>query len=175
MSYAQELKNLVAEIKTGHRDRKADIGKIKRETRDILSAADIYMKKVATEIKDAAKELENFLAKSEENRKKDFTVIMGGIQNQLKELKGYVKDLLVKNEASRVADFKAVMGDVKRIVKGIQQETRGKLGDYKAERKEAAGYWDSLRKRGAAPEIETETEEEVVAPKKRKARRKRKK
>ena len=160
MAWAQETKNLVAEIKTGHIDRTTRIGEIKNETRDILGEADNYMKKVAAELKDAAKDLKDFLAKSEETRKKDFTAMMGEIRAKIKEIKGDVKDFLAKNEEKRMADFKALMKDVMGKVEEIKKSTKDLLGDYKAERNEAARYWASIRSKREAGEV-------LVAPQKR--------
>ena len=64
MAWAQETKNLVAEIKTSHIDRTTRIKEIKGETRDILAEANAYIKKVAAELKDAAKDLRDFLART---------------------------------------------------------------------------------------------------------------
>ena len=166
--YAQELKNLVAEIKTGHQDRTARIGEIKNETRDILGEADDYMKKVATELKDAAKDLKDFLAKSEETRKKDFTAMMGEIRARIKDIKGDVKDFLAKSEEKRIANFKALMKDITGKVEEIKKSTKDLLGSYKAERKDAARYWASLRGR----EVPLEVEEAAEKPKAKKGRKK---
>ena len=169
MAYAQELKNLVAEIKTGHRDRATRISEIKGETRDILAEADAYIKKVAVELKDAAKALKDFLAKSEETRKKDFNAVMGGIQTKIKDIKGDVKDFIAKSEEKRIVDFKALMRGVTGAVEEVKGTTKRMLADYRAERKEAAGYWGRL---GARGEAASATEETSVAPKRRGRRKK---
>ena len=145
MTWAQETKNLVAEIKIGHIDRTTKVEEIRGETRDILVEADAYIKKVATELKDAAKDLKDFLAKSEGARKKDFDVMMKGIQAKIKEIKSDVKDFLSKSEETRIVDFKALMKDVTGKVEEIKKSTKNLLGDCKAERKEAAGYWGRLK------------------------------
>jgi len=168
MAWAQEMKNLAAEIKTGRKDRTARIGEIKRETRDILGKADDYMKGVANELKEMARDLKNFLAKSEDTRKKDFDGMMKGIQAKIKEIQGDVKDFLAKSEEKRMADFRAVMKDVTNRVNDIKETVKGTLGGYKAERKEAAGYWDRLKGKEAA--VVEKTEEE--APKRKRGRRK---
>lgn len=145
MAWAQEMKNLAAEIKIGHKDRTARIGEVKGETRNILAEADAYIKKVAIELKDAAKDMRDFLARSEETRKKDFNTMIGGIQAKIKEIKGDVKDFLSKTKDKRMADFKALMKDVMGKVEEIKKSTKDLLGDYKAERKEAMGYWTKLK------------------------------
>jgi len=160
MAYAQELKNLVAEIKTGHIDRTTRIKEIKGETRDILVEADAYMKKVAVERKDAAKDLRDFLAKSEETRKKDFNAVMGEIRAKIKDIKGDVKDLIAKSEEKRIVNFKVLMKDVTGAVEKVKGTTKRMLADYRAERKEAAGYWAGIKGR-------KEVEEVPAAPKKR--------
>lgn len=174
MAYAQELKNLVAEIKAGHRDRAARIDEIRGETRDILKGADDYIKKVAGELKDMARDLKDFLAKSEGTRKKDFNAMMGEIQAKIKEIKGYMKDLLLRSEEKRIADFKALMKDIagdiagiKKRVEGLKEDTRGMLSGYKAERKEAAGYWARLKAGEKAEETESTEEEAPRAGRKR--------
>lgn len=160
MAWAQETKNLVAEIKTGHIDRTTRIKEIKGETRDILTEADAYIKKVAAELKDAAKDLRDFLARSEETRKKDFNAMIGGIRAKIKEIKGDVKDFLAKSEEKRMTDFKALMKDVTGKVEEIKKSTKDLLGDYKAERNDAARYWASIRGKEEAGEV-------PAAPKKR--------
>lgn len=168
MAWAREIKNLTAEIKTGHRDRTVQIGKIKKDARDILEDADVFMKRVAAELKDAAKELRDFLAKSEELRKRDFDTLYKEIQAQIKDIKADVKDFLAKSEDKRMADFKATMEDITEAVEGIQKTVKGMLNDYGAERKEAAAYWASLKKRGVATE---EAEEESVPKTKGKSKK----
>ena len=148
MAWAQEMKNLAADIKTSHKDRADRIGEIKRETRDILGAADDYMKQVVAELKKTAKDLKDFLAKSEDTRKKDFDGMMKGIQAKIKEIQGDVKDFLAESEEKRMADFKDIMKDIKGDINTIKKSvadtlksTKGLIGTYSAERKEAAGYW----------------------------------
>ncbi|MDP2966856.1 MAG: hypothetical protein Q8N87_00320 [bacterium] len=160
MAWAQEMKNLAVEIKTGHQSRTARISEVKKETRDILGEADDYMKGVATELKEMARDLKNFLAKSEEARKKDFRVMMGGIQAKIKDIKGEVKDFLAKNEEKRMADFKALMKDVTGAVDTIEKSTKDLLGSYRGERKEAARYWAGIKGKKGVEEIS-------AAPKKR--------
>ena len=160
MAWAQETKNLVAEIKTGHNDRTARIGEIKRETKNILGAADDYMKQVVTELKEMAGDLKKFLATSEETRKKDFDVMMKGIQAKIKDIQGDVKDFLAKSGEKRMVDFKALMKDVTGAVDTIRKSTKDLLGDYKAERNDAARYWVSIRGK-------EEAEKAPVAPKRK--------
>ena len=171
MAWAQEMKNLAAEIKTGHKDRTARIGEIKRETRDILGKADDYMKGVANELKEMARDLKNFLAKSEDTRKKDFDVMMKGIQAKIKEIQGDVKDFLAESEEKRIAGFKAMMKDVTGKVNEIKASVKGLLGGYRAERKEAAGYWVRLKGKETAV-VEEAEEAEEEAPKRKRGRRK---
>lgn len=160
MSYAQEMKNLAANIKISHKDRTADIKEIKKQTRDILAAADHYMKNIGKDLKD-------FLAKSQETRNRDFNATIKEIQAKIKEIKGDVKSFLAKSEEERMANFKVTMKDVTGKVEEIKKFVKGTLGDYKAERKEAAGYWASIKKRGV-PAAEEEAEEAPVASKKKK-------
>ena len=98
MAWAQEMKNLEADIKTSHRDRTARLGEIKRETGNILGAADDYMKRVAAELKEMARDLKDFLAKSEDTRKKDFDAMMKGIQDRIEEIKDGMKDFISQSE-----------------------------------------------------------------------------
>ena len=163
MAWAQEMKNLAAEIKTGHIDRATKIKEIKGETRNILAEADAFMKKTAVELKDMAKDLKDFLAKSEDTRKKDFDAMIKVIRARVKDIKGDTADLLVqfdkemkelaadlkdflqKNEANRIADFKGMMKDINADIDAIRKAVGTILADYKAERKEAAGYWGRLK------------------------------
>ena len=90
MAWAQEMKNLAAAIKTGHRERTGRIDEIKKETKDLLADADNFMKKIAADLKEAARDLKDFLAKSEATRKKDFDAMMGEIRAKIREIKGDV-------------------------------------------------------------------------------------
>jgi len=92
MSWAQEIKNLVADIKVSHKDRTAKINEIKRD----------------------------------------------------------VKDFLKKSETSRIADFKVMMENVTERVGKIRKRVRRVLGEYAAERKEAASYWAGLSKKASS-------------------------
>lgn len=167
MAYAQEMKNLAANIKISHKDRTAGIKEIKKETRDILAAADHYMKNIGVELKDAAEDLKDFLAKSEETRKRDFNAMIREIQAKIKEIKGDAKSFLAKSEEERIAIFKAIMKDVTGKAEEIKKSMKGMLGNYKAERKEAAEYWASIKKRGATA-AEEEVKKAPVASKKKK-------
>ena len=174
MAWAQEMKNLAADIKTGHKDRTAKIGEIKRETKDILGVADNYIKKVAAELKEMARGLKDFLAKSEETRKGDFNVLMKDIRARIKDIEADIKALLTKSEEKRMVDFKATMKDirgdidaVKKSVVDILGSTKNLISRYTSERKEAARYWAGLGGREAV--------EEAVAEEKPKRRGRRKK
>lgn len=175
MAWAQEMKNLAADIKTSHKDRTARIGEIKRETRDILGAADDYIKKVAAELKETARDLKDFLAKSEETRKGDFNVLMKDIRARIKDIETDIKILLAKSEESRMVDFKAMMKDikgdidaVKKSVADILGSTKNLISGYTSERKDAARYWAGLGGKEAAGEAAVAEEK----PKKRGRRKK---
>ena len=94
MSWAQEMKNLVAEIKTSHRERTSRINEIKKDTRDFL----------------------------------------------------------IESEKTRMADFKPFMEAIVERVRKIRSRVKRILGEYAAERKEAAGYWASLSKKAVSSE-----------------------
>ncbi|MEW6407889.1 MAG: hypothetical protein AB1465_04320 [Patescibacteria group bacterium] len=184
MAYAQEMKNLVAEIKTGHRDRTQYVKDVKRETRELIA-------RFRGELKEMARKLKEFLAKSEATRKADFNAMMKAIQGRVKDIKGDTADLLArfdkemkelatelkeffkKNEASRMADFKAMMKDIVADIGAIRKSVRGLLADYKAERKEAAGHWVSLTKKGV-PVVEKKKEAPTAKPEAKKRGRKKK-
>jgi len=173
MTWAQEMKNLAADIKTSHKERSARIGEIKGESRRILGEADDYMKKVATELKEMARDLKDFLAKSEDSRKKDFNVMMGEIRAKIKEIKGNIKNLLSDSEEKRMTDFNALMKDVKEDIGGIKRSVANTLrtakdliSGYQGERKEAARYWANLGGREEAAPAEG------AAPKKKRGRKK---
>ncbi|MFH1971215.1 MAG: hypothetical protein ABIJ05_02420 [Patescibacteria group bacterium] len=172
MAYAQELKNLVAEIRTNHRDRTKYVKDIKDDTHRLIA-------RFQGELKEMARDLKDFLAKSEETRKKDFDVMTKAIRarvgeikgdtadllakfdKEMKELAANLKDFLQKSEAGRMADFKAMMQDIAADIDAIRKSVGTILADYKAERKEAAGCWASLKKRGAVVEEAEEVEEEA--------------
>ena len=110
--WAQEMQNLAAEIKTGHKDRTARIGGIKRETRNILGAADDYMKGVAAELKEMARELKDFLAESEEKRAADFQVMIKEVKGVVAQIKKTTKGLLAdyKTERKEAAEYWVSLG-----------------------------------------------------------------
>lgn len=171
MAYAQEMKNLAAEIKTSHQDRTQYIADVKDATHELIA-------KFQGELKEMARDLKDFLAKSEDTRKKDFDGMMKGIQVKIKEIQGDVKDFLAESEEKRMADFKVTMKDITDRVDDIKKTARGMLGNYKTERKEAAGYWGRLKGKEAAVVKEAVVEEAVAeeaeeeAPKRKKGRRK---
>jgi len=183
MSWAQEMKNLAAVIKTSHGDRATQIRGIRKDTRDILSDADAFMKKIAQDLKAAAKDLKDFLAKSEAARKRDFDAMIKTIRARVKDIKGDTADLLAqydkemkelasdlkesaahlkaflkKSEEKRMADFKGMMKDITADVETIRKAVGTLLADYKAERKEAAGYWAGLSGKTKAHQVKKDKE-----------------
>lgn len=80
----------------------------------------------------------------------------------MKELAHELKDFLAKSEEIRMAGFRAIMKDIIAGIEAIRRSVRHLLADYKAERKEAAGHWADLQKRGstvAEGEVKVEAEE----------------
>ena len=150
MAYAQEMKNLVAEIKTGHQDRTQYVKDVKEETARLMEGHGAWIKdnkknvadllgQYAKEMKEMAKDLKDFLAKSEDTRKKDFDVMIKAIQARVRDIK--------KDTADLMKDIRVDIGAIRKTVGAL-------LADYKAERKEAAGYWARLGAREeAAPAI----------------------
>ncbi|MBU3942589.1 hypothetical protein KKA24_01245, partial [Patescibacteria group bacterium] len=175
MAYAQEIKNLVADIKSSHRDRTKYVEGVKGDTHELIA-------RFQGELKEMARDLKNFLAESEDTRKKDFDAMIKTIRarvgeikgdtaellakfdKEMKELAADLKDFLAKSEANRIADFKGMMKDINADIDAIRKAVGTILADYKAERKEAAGYWGRLRGREEAAPT---TEEAPAAPKKR--------
>ncbi len=131
MAWAQEMKNLAANIKTSHRDRTRDIGNLKRYTDDLIA-------KFHTELREMARNLREFLSKSEEARKKDFNAIMTETRARIREIKGYVKDFIAKSEEIRKKEFATTMGNVKGEVRKIKGYTADLLAQYDKELKELA-------------------------------------
>ncbi len=176
MAWAQEMKNLVADIKTSHQDRTQYVKGVKEDTYELIA-------RFQGELKEMAKDLKDFLAKSEDARKKDFDAMIKAIRARVKDIKGDTADLLVqfdkemkelaidlkdflkKSEANRMADFKAMMGDITKDIGAIRKSVGELLADYKGERKEAARYWAGIKGR-------KEVEEVAAAPKKRGRRKK---
>jgi len=124
MAYAQEMKNLVANIKTSHRDRIKYVNDVKKDTKDLMT-------QIQRELKDI---------------KGDTADLLAQYDKELKELAAELKDFLRKSEAARAADFKAMMPDITSRVKEIRKAVAATLGEYKVERKEAAGHWAALKK-----------------------------
>jgi len=178
MAYAQELKNLVADIKTSHRDRTKYVADVKDDTHELIA-------RFQGELKEMARDLKDFLTKSETTRKKDFDVIIGAIRARIKDIKGdtagllaqfdkemkelarELKEFLGKSEANRMADFGAMMKDITGTVEAITGATRALLSDYKSERKEAAAHWARLGNREKAVLVPEEVKKEVKKEKKK--------
>lgn len=139
MAYAQEMKNLVADIKTSHRDRTEYLSNLKGDTKKLIA-------RLQGEIKDI---------------KGDIAGLLAQYDKEMKELAADLKDFLKKSEATRMADFKLFMEPIRKQVKDL-------LAEYRAERKEAAGYWGRLRARG---EVAPTAEEAPAAPKRKRGRR----
>jgi len=184
--WAQEMKNLVADIKTSHRDRTKYVKDVKEGTKDLIA-------RFRGELREMARELKDFLAKSEETRKKDFAAMIANIRARVRDIKGDTADLLAqfdkemkelaadlkeflsKSEATRMADFRALMKDVVADIETIRKAIKDLLTGYKAERKEAAGYWGRLEGKEEAPEevpTPAPEKEEAPAPKAKKKRKK---
>ena len=173
MSWAQETKNLVAEIKTSHRDRTQYVADVKDATHELIT-------RFQGELKEMARDLKDFLAKSEDTRKKDFDAMIKAIRARVKDIKGDtaellaqfdkemkelaadLKDFLQKSEAGRMADFRGMMKDINADIDTIRKAVGTILADYKAERKEAAGYWGRLKGKEAV------SAEKAVAKKQKK-------
>jgi len=83
MSWAQEMKNLVAEIKTSHRERTSRINEIKKDTRDFLI------------------ESEKILIESEKTRMADFKPFMEAIVERVRKIRSRVKRILGEYAAER--------------------------------------------------------------------------
>jgi len=179
MAWAQEMKNLVADIKTSHQDRTQYVADVKDATHELIA-------RFQGELKEMARDLKDFLAKSEDTRKKDFDAMIKAIRARVKDIKGDTADLLVqfdkemkelaadlkdflqKSEATRIADFKGMMKDINADIDAIRKAVGTILVNYKAERKEAAGYWARLKAREeAAPAAPS-------APKPKRGRRRKK-
>jgi len=120
MSWAQEMKNLSAGIKTSHQDR-------------------------TQFIKGNVREVKNFLTESEEKRRKDFDVLLKDIQTKVKAIKSDVKHHLAKSKEDRLKIFdeliKNIRAEIKVIkarVKEIKGDTSNLLSRYDKEMKELA-------------------------------------
>lgn len=120
MSWAKEMKNLSAGIKTSHQDR-------------------------TQFIKGNVREVKNFLTKSEEKRRKDFEVLFKDIQSRVKEIKSDVKHHLTKSKEERLKIFdelikntRAEIKVIKARVKEIKGYTSNLLSRYDKEMKELA-------------------------------------
>jgi len=183
MAWAQEMKNLVADIKTSHRDRTKYVEDVKDDTHELIA-------RFQRELKEMARDLKDFLAKSETTRKRDFDAMIKVIRARVKDIKGDTADLLAqfdkemkelatdlkeflkKSEATRIADFKEMMKDINADIDAIRKAVGTILANYKAERKEAAGYWARLGARGEAAPAAEKGEAAPAAPKRRGGKKK---
>lgn len=152
MSYAIEMKNLVENIKTSTGDRLKFVKNNKKDTQDLLA-------RFSQELKDMAQNLKHSLNKSKKDREEDVKKLLTGFAGESKERAKDLKDFLAKSEETRMADFKTTMDECKKAVKTIQKYTTDLLSDCAKERKEARGYWETLRKKERA--IEEEKAEEA--------------
>lgn len=189
MSYADEMKNLVEDIKTSTRDRIKFVKDNKKDTQDLLA-------RFAQELKDMAQDLRQFLNKSEKDRKENFAKMIKDIQARVKDIFGDtkklltgfageskerakdIKDFLAKSEQTRMTDFKAMMKDVQSRVKDVKKHVADLLGEYAKERKEAHSHWEVLRRKERAvaeEKAEEAAKEEKAEEKPRKRGRKAKK
>ncbi|MFH1392340.1 MAG: hypothetical protein ABIG90_01480 [bacterium] len=128
MAWAQEIKNLVADIKTSHRDRTQYVKDVKGDTAKL-------MQDIRVQIKDI---------------KGDTADLLAQFDKEMKELAADLKEFLRKSETSRMADFKVMMANVVERVGKIKRRVKRILGEYAAERKEAAGYWAGLSKKASS-------------------------
>lgn len=120
MSWAKDLKNLSAGIKTSHQDR-------------------------TQFIKGNVREVKNFLTKSEEKRRKDFEALFKDIQSRVKEIKSDVKHHLAKSKEERLKIFDELIKNIKteiKVIKARVKEMKGYtfnlLSRYNKEMKELA-------------------------------------
>ena len=87
MSYANEMKNLVEDIKASMKDRVKFVKDSKKDTHDLLS-------RFNKELKDMAKDLKDFLAKSEETRVADFKIVMNECKKAVEAIQKHTTNLL---------------------------------------------------------------------------------
>ena len=170
MAWAAELKNLVEDIQSSTTARVKFVKDVKKDTKDLLTD---YDKQLA----EMAKDLKDFLAKSELTRMEEFKTMMKEItgrvnsikkdsadllaryDKELKELALELKDFLAKSEHTRLADFKKMMQFITSDVAKIKKAAGVLLGDYSEERGKAHHAWTALAKK-AHPKKEEEEKEE---------------
>lgn len=121
-------KNIKAEIKAI----KARVEEIKGYASHLLSQYDKEMKELASDLKESAAHLKASLKENEEKRMVDFKEIM--------------------------KDISTVIGDIVADVKTIRKSSSHLMADYRAERKEAAGYWAGLGGKTVAHQVEKNKE-----------------
>lgn len=137
MSWAQELKTLVADIKAGHEERDTFVRDLQHDTRKLLKDARSLLSELAKANRQLAKDIREFLERSDTDRLAAFKRLASDIRSFLKENQKDVE----KN----------------------REETERLLHGYKKERAEAQGHWRSLaprRKRGRGRPPVSESAEE---------------
>lgn len=117
------IKNIKAEIKVI----KARVKEMKGYTSNLLSRYDKEMKELTSDLKESAAHLKVFLKESEEKRMADFKKTM--------------------------KEITTVIGDIAADVKTIRKSNSHLMADYKAERKEAAGYWAGVSGKTKAHQV----------------------
>ena len=177
MAWATELKNLVEDIQSSTVARARFVRDVKKDTKDLLAD---YDKQLA----EMAKDLKDFLSKSELTRMEEFKAMMHEIngrikaiekdtadvledsnklmaqyKTELKKLATEMKDFLSKSELIRMGEFKKMMQFITSDVTKIKKATGALLGDYSKERKEAHHAWVTLAKKEARPHQKKEAEE----------------
>jgi len=195
MGIASDIKTLGEDIVASYDGRIKAIGTIVKDTHQMLKGFD-------AEHKEMADKLEADLAKGEEDRIKDFKVMMAGIQKEIKEIETYVAKMLkefhgahadmseeLKKELAKYVDdmvkaTKKLMSDIQARQKERNTEVADLLEAYNAEREKMAANWQALvatmeKKRGGRPVVsagaKVETVEEAVKKPIKKGKKKGKK
>jgi len=100
--FDKELKEMAADLKEflskSEKDRMADFHKMMRDiqarVKNIFGDTGELLARFDKELKEMAKDLEDFLAKSEQTRMADFKVMMKDIQSRVDSIQKHVADLL---------------------------------------------------------------------------------
>jgi len=195
MGIASDIKTLGEDIVASYDGRIKAIGTLVKDTHQML-------KGFGAEHKEMADKLEADLAKGEDDRIKDFKVMMAGIQKEIKEIETYVAKMLkefhgahadmseeLKKELAKYVDdmvkaTKKLMSDIQARQKERNTEVADLLEAYNAEREKMAANWQALvatmeKRRGGRPVVsagaKVETVEEAVKKPRKKGKKRGKK
>ncbi|MDP2648063.1 MAG: hypothetical protein Q8P35_02380 [Candidatus Yanofskybacteria bacterium] len=127
--FDKELKEMAADLKAflskSEKDRMADFSKMMKDiqarVKSIFGDTGELLARFDKELKEMAKDLKDFLAKSEQSRMADFKVMMKDIQSRIEGIQKHVADLLGDYAGER-KEARANWGVLRKRERAITEE-----------------------------------------------------